>query len=342
MQFFVPLIWHKETTSRQEVPLRYRGLLLAGAQVVFTSGPWGAFISQSIKRRDYTFYEHRFFIAKDIKIYPLTNKHILTLHLMEHGNLDCIMKGAAEQPVRLAARTSQLFYIPGSLRHEIYFPAGVKTVSVQIDFTRQFLENIAGPYPLLQQMLEHSAKFPDAGLQQPSIAMGAEESGVLEELPAALKAPGGAGLYLDSRVQDLLRWHLLKQQQPDRDKILQTAPFHFSPVQLDRVLFVKRLVDARPGRHLLVTELARESGLNKDLLKKGFKHVTGLTLEAYRKKGCMEYSRESLLRKKYTVKQIAAECGFTGSSHFISEFKKYWGVTPGELLKPASKLPFPV
>lgn len=342
MQFFVPLIWHKETRSQQEVPPRYRGLLLPGAQVNFTSGPWGAFMSQYIERRDYTFYEHRFFIVKDIKIYPLTKRPVLTLHLMRQGNLDCIMKGAAEQPVRLAAGTSQLFYIPGSLRHEIDFPAGSRTLSLHVDFTRQFLENIAGPYPQLQQLLEHSAKFPDEGIQQPAVAMGAEESGAVEELPEALGIPGAAGLYLDSRVQDLLRWHLSGQRQPDRDKILRTAPFHFSLVQLDRVLFVKTLIDARPGRHLRVAELAMESGLNTDLLKKGFKHVTGLTLEAYRKKGCMEFAKEGLLRKKYTVKQIAAECGFNGSSHFIGEFKKYWGVTPGGLLKPASKLPFPL
>jgi len=328
MHFFVPTIWENETEVSQAVPGYYLPYMLEGAVATFTSGSWGCFISQHIQRANYNLWVHHFFIEKDIIIYPYTAIDLLSYHLLLRGNVRCVLKGTEDVPVSLDTNISNLFHVPGRVRHEADFKAGMKVVSLQIDFRNDFIEKVAAHHLQLQELLHAAKTAPGKAHYQGSAALNAKDVILLGDLPEELKT-GGPELYLDGKVEGLLRSYLQKQQLYNRQQLLQGATFHFAPKDLDGILRIISIMEAHLDKHYTTRDYIRMTGLNADMIKKGIKHVTGMPLSAYRKKLYMQHARERVLQQKYSIQQIASECGFTSVSHFISEYKKYWGITPG-------------
>lgn len=336
MLFFVPTIWQDETHTGTAVPAYYQPYLLEGFMATFTNGPWGCFISQFIQRANYTLWVHNFFIEKDITIYPYTRIDLLSLHMLLNGKLWCKLKGTDDAALLLDTNISHLFHIPGRVRHEAYFEAGMKIMSLHIDFKHDFLEKIAAYHVQLQELLHEATTAPGKAHYQAGVALAAKDIISLEELPEELKKTGGPELYLDGKIEGLLRSYLQRQQQYDRLQLLQKAPFHFTLKDLDGILRIVNTMEAHLDKHYTTRDYIRMSGLNADMIKKGFKYVTGMPLSVYRKRLCMQYAKERIMQQKYSIAQIAAECGFASVSHFISEYKKYWGTTPGSVREASS------
>ena len=329
MLFFVPTIWQNDTHTGTTVPVIYHPYLLEGSMATFTSGPWGCFISQFIQRANYNLWVHNFFIEKDITIYPYSGIDLLSLHMLLRGRLQCVLKGTEDVPVLLDTNISNLFHVPGRVRHEAYFKAGMKVMSLQIDFKNDFLEKAAAHHILLQELLHDAKTEPGRAHYQMGTALNAKDIILLEAIPGELKKTGGPELYLDGKVEELLRSYLQKQQFYDRQQLLQKANFHFAPKDLDGIIRIMNIMEANLNKHYTTRDYIRMTGLNADMIKKGFKYVTGMPLSVYRKQLCMQHAKDRVLQKKYSIQQIAAECGFASVSHFISEYKKYWGTTPG-------------
>ena len=329
MLFFVPTIWEDDTEVSQAVPGHYLPYIFEGSMVTFTSGPWGCFISQLIQRANYNLWVHNFFIEKDIIIYPYTGIDLLSLHMLLRGKLRCVLKGTSDVELLLDTNISNLFHVPGRVRHEAYFKAGMKIMSLHIDFKNDFLEKAALHHVQLQELLHDAKTEPGRGHYQAGSALNAKDLALLEDLPEELKKGAGPELYLDGRVEDLLRSYLQKQQMLNRQALLQTANFHFAQKDLDAIIRIMNIMEAHLDQHYTTRDYISITGLNADMIKKGFKHVTGMPLSVYRKKLCMQHARERVMQKKQTIQQIALECGFMSVSHFISEYKKYWGTTPG-------------
>jgi AraC-like DNA-binding protein len=79
-------------------------------------------------------------------------------------------------------------------------------------------------------------------------------------------------------------------------------------------------------------ELARIAGLNEYQLKAGFKEIYGNTVFGYLLDHKLDNARVLLDTKKYQVAQVAYQIGYTNPSHFISAFRKKFGVTPKKYL----------
>jgi len=58
-----------------------------------------------------------------------------------------------------------------------------------------------------------------------------------------------------------------------------------------------------------------------------FKKCTSTSPYQFLKQMRFEYARDLLLQN-YTVSEVARRVGYTSLSHFISEFKRYFGETP--------------
>lgn len=329
MHFFVPTIWEDKTAVSQAVPGHYLPYIFEGSMVTFTSGPWGCFISQHIQRANYNLWIHNFFIEKEIIIYPYNAIDLLSLHMLLRGRLRCILKGTEDVEVSLDTNISSLFHVPGRVRHEAYFKEGMKVMSLHIDFKNEFLEKVATHHILLQELLHEGKTEPGRAHYQTGAALNAKDIILLEDLPEELKKTGGPELYLDGKVEELLRSYLQKQQLYDRQQLLQKANFHFAPKDLDGIIRIMNIMEAHLDKHYTTRDYIRMTGLNADMIKKGFKYVTGVPLSVYRKKLCMQHAKERVMQKKLSIQAIASECGFASVSHFISEYKKYWGTTPG-------------
>lgn len=83
------------------------------------------------------------------------------------------------------------------------------------------------------------------------------------------------------------------------------------------------------GKKLTVNSVAEHCNLSPDYLSHLFKTEMGVNLSSYINHQKLELS-QTLLWEGYDNEKICYTLGFSSQSHFISSFKKEYGITPGE------------
>ncbi len=78
-----------------------------------------------------------------------------------------------------------------------------------------------------------------------------------------------------------------------------------------------------------ISSLALQVGVNSAKLKRGFKQIFGTTIGQFLLQHRMTCARELLLSRETDVTQAAFSVGYSNVSHFIRNYKKAFGVTPG-------------
>jgi len=81
---------------------------------------------------------------------------------------------------------------------------------------------------------------------------------------------------------------------------------------------------------LSVKTVAAELRLNPDYLGRRFKDVMGISIGRFILKKRMQFAQGRLQESRDSVKEIAAQCGFGTTRHFIRQFKGETGMTPTE------------
>ncbi len=121
----------------------------------------------------------------------------------------------------------------------------------------------------------------------------------------------------------LCRNHSAPRQQPP---IEEGTPFERVRRGIE---FIKENLDKK----ISLEEVAESAETSKYYFLRLFKEITGYTVNYYINYLRCEYARELLESGKYTVREVAEQCGFDNHSYFTSVFKKYMGVRPSDLLQ---------
>lgn len=79
--------------------------------------------------------------------------------------------------------------------------------------------------------------------------------------------------------------------------------------------------------------IADEIQISKNYLGQIFRNGTGETFNQYLTRVRMEKARQMILEGKHYIYEIALKVGYTNIPYFSSQFKKYIGVNPSDLIK---------
>jgi AraC-like DNA-binding protein len=79
---------------------------------------------------------------------------------------------------------------------------------------------------------------------------------------------------------------------------------------------------------LTVADMAERVSLSPSAFAHLFRDVTGRSPYQFLKEMRLDRARELLVDGNFTVARISKEVGYTSVSHFISEFRGRFGVTP--------------
>ena len=104
---------------------------------------------------------------------------------------------------------------------------------------------------------------------------------------------------------------------------------HLSP-------FMNRLLSVMEKKEFIgwsAESLGRELNYSPAHLNRLFKEHFQMTPYAYLQRRKFRYARNLLQNTDMSMQKIASEIGYSNLSHFFSNFKKYYGVTPGEYRK---------
>ena len=90
----------------------------------------------------------------------------------------------------------------------------------------------------------------------------------------------------------------------------------------------KSRIDDAPAAALTLADLARESGLSRFHVLRGFVRATGFTPHAYLTQRRIDLARR-LIAKRMPLAEAAAASGFADQSHMTRTFTRKYGVSPG-------------
>jgi AraC-like DNA-binding protein len=93
-----------------------------------------------------------------------------------------------------------------------------------------------------------------------------------------------------------------------------------------------QLLTADLARPLRIAEAARAVNMSPSRFAHVFKERTGLSPHQFRKQLRLEHARYMVEERGWSVSSVAAEVGYVNISHFINEFRKLFGRTPGSYL----------
>jgi AraC-like DNA-binding protein len=81
-----------------------------------------------------------------------------------------------------------------------------------------------------------------------------------------------------------------------------------------------------------IPKLARMAAMSPSKLKNSFKEIYGMPIYQYYQKHRMNKAKAMLLSKKYTVRDVGIEVGFSNLSNFAKAFKKSFDQLPSDLI----------
>lgn len=110
------------------------------------------------------------------------------------------------------------------------------------------------------------------------------------------------------------------------------SPLHFQATRGSdpRVHQVIELMSAKLHLNLSAKEIAHAVNLSPSRLRNLFKTETGMSLTQFHKQLKMEKAKELLAEEFITVKQVMDVLKINDVSHFTRDFKKAYGIPPGQ------------
>ncbi len=121
---------------------------------------------------------------------------------------------------------------------------------------------------------------------------------------------------------------------PAEEDMYAACPFLRDEANVARIRHAKDVVLQRMGEPPSIPELARIVGMNEAQLKAGFKRIYGAPIYAFLTDHRMARAMHMLQTGGLKVNEVAYAVGYANASHFIAAFKKRFGVTPKQLVKP--------
>jgi AraC family transcriptional activator of pyochelin receptor len=90
----------------------------------------------------------------------------------------------------------------------------------------------------------------------------------------------------------------------------------------------RKILDADPRRHLTITELALEVGINSFKLRIGFKEIYNITIHQYRIDLRLNIAKQLLDETDLTIAEIAYKTGFDSRDGLARSFRKKFKECP--------------
>ena len=104
-------------------------------------------------------------------------------------------------------------------------------------------------------------------------------------------------------------------------------------VKIEKIEPVVRYIDEHFKQPITLDDICAGAGCNKYAVCHTFKAVTGQTVFSYINFLRIQAAARILEEKKYTITEIATECGFSSAAYFNRVFKTVMGCAPSQYRK---------
>lgn len=141
---------------------------------------------------------------------------------------------------------------------------------------------------------------------------------------------GYSSLFLLNRVQYLIEYFFTRYYRNYSDSYFRTSATsdEMQRIQSAEKLMLKDFSETPPS----IESLSRLSAMSPTKFKLLFKEIFGLPVYQHYQKNRMQRAKAMLLSRKYNVRQVATELGFTHVKDFAKAFQKQFDQQPEEII----------
>jgi AraC-like DNA-binding protein len=256
------------------------------------------------------------------------NKDYFTLRFDEVIIPDPIMTGANDaskeeiNPVRSAV-------FLGSTKFDWMFLStkGTRVKGVNILFSKGWLEQFLEVESVGDLIKKYLSLKMSAFNYEP---MDMEYKRILAEIVETTVDPAFETLIIQNRVMLLLERFFTRiyYKMSDMHFDVKLSNEDINRLKVIEKELVKDFSIEPPG----ITKLARLAAMSPSKLKNSFKEIFGLPVYQYFQKHRMNKAKAMLLSRKYSVKEVGIELGYSNLSNFAKAFKKSFDQLPSDLL----------
>ncbi|WP_211999601.1 AraC family transcriptional regulator [Chitinophaga sp. HK235] len=233
------------------------------------------------------------------------------------------------KPLLVKDLQHSLFSVPQNLTSGLEFQSDKRPlVKVDILFNKNYFEHIAHEdcalHTTLLDKLACNDRMPaDIGMMDVTPHL----LSVLTDIITCKRTGYFGRMFLEARVLELfmLQTEALQEALPGKGC---GYLMDFSR-DIEKLYFVKELIDKEPETDHSLQKLSRQAGLNVFKLKNGFKSLFGDTVFGYINSLRMEKARKMLLEGA-PINTIAYQLGYSSPNNFSTAFKRKYGITPGK------------
>lgn len=136
-------------------------------------------------------------------------------------------------------------------------------------------------------------------------------------------------MYIKGKVFELLSYYFSNTSESENE----SCPYIANEETVSKIKHAKQLIIKDINNPPSLPDLAKEVGLNIKKLKTEFKEFYGVPVFTFLLNYKMELAKKLLLEKQLNVNEIGLNLGYSTSSHFITAFKRKFGVTPKQYTK---------
>lgn len=191
------------------------------------------------------------------------------------------------------------------------------SILISIEKFHSLFSNEAGYIPFLSEENKNK-KYYDEDAINPRVLI------VLQEILNANFNSFIKNLYVKGKIYELISLHF----QRDETQEGEFCPFLVDEQEVLKIRKAKDYIIKNMSNPPGLQELANEVGLNIKKLKEGFKQIYGDSVFSFLLDYKMGQAKKMLESNQYNVNEVGEKVGYSTASHFISAFKKKYGVTP--------------
>ncbi|MBF0596472.1 helix-turn-helix transcriptional regulator [Faecalibacter rhinopitheci] len=226
--------------------------------------------------------------------------------------------------INLVENRSFLFYYPSlDLPLSLNIHADSKVFIVVLSLEKLF--HLFTEYGIQDDFISNINlnKFYQEKIFTPQIAL------LLSQIEENKLAPQFEKLYLIAKMYELFTLYF---SNPTLEETEQN-PFISNTIQAKKLKQIKNMLMENLTNPPTIKEICNDYSISEYLLKDGFKKIYNNTVYGFILEKKLEIAKNKLEEGSLKVKDIAFEIGYENPSHFISAFKKKYGITPKQFTK---------
>lgn len=275
-----------------------------------------------VQDEDFLVYRNVPFPDSQLGLEVNIRENIIQFYFALEGKFDFTMRSGYS--LSLEEGNNFLFYNPSqSMSSKICGPSDGKFVSffITVDKMHRLFQDAAHTLPFLENE-KFKKKIYDTNHYSSAIHLS------LLQLFSEGMTENFVEVFSKAKIYETLSYYFDKKSEEQN-----ACPFLKLEGDMNRIRKAKSILVKNMADPPSLKELAMDVGLSEYKLKRGFSEVYGDSVYRYLLEYKLGYAKLLLDQGQLQVNEIAYELGYANPSHFISAFKKRYGITPKKYMQ---------